>query len=69
MRPEMPAGFAEVPGILRQMYILHEFVHKFFGGHIGDRREVKVNDSYSYWIQIRSIEKGEDDGSLRLMGY
>lgn len=40
-----------------------------FGGHVGDRREVRVNDTYSYWIQIRSIEKGEDDGSLRLMSY
>ena len=40
-----------------------------FGGHVGDRREVRVNDAYSYWIQIRSIEKGEDDGSLRLMSY
>lgn len=40
-----------------------------FGGRVGDRRQVHVNDSYSYWIEIRSIEKGEDDGSLRLMGY
>ena len=40
-----------------------------FGGHVGDRREVKVSDTYSYMIEIRSIEKGEDDGSLRLMGY
>ena len=34
------------------------------GRRVGDRVLVKVNDDYSYYIQIRSIEKGQDDDSL-----
>ena len=34
------------------------------GRKVGDRVLVKVNDDYSYYIQIRSIEKGQDDDSL-----
>ena len=39
------------------------------GKKVGDRVLVKVNDTYSYWLVIRSIEKGEDDGSVGLMRY
>ena len=40
-------------------------VGKAVMGHkAGDRVLVQVNDSYSYYIQIRSIEKGQDDDSL-----
>ena len=36
----------------------------------GTRTSVKVmGDSYSYTAVIRSITKGEDDGSAPLMGY
>ena len=34
------------------------------GRRVGDRVLVKVNDDYSYYIQIRNIEKGQDDDSL-----
>lgn len=34
------------------------------GKKAGDRVLVKVNADYSYYIQIRSIKKGEDDDSL-----
>jgi transcription elongation factor GreA len=39
------------------------------GKKVGDRVQVKVNDSYSYDILIRSIEACEDDGSAPLMRY
>lgn len=35
-----------------------------FGHKVGDRVEVKVNDSVSYFVQIRSLTKGEDDDTL-----
>ena len=34
------------------------------GAHVGDRVLVKVNDDYSYYIQIRAIHKGQDDDTL-----
>lgn len=34
-----------------------------FGHKVGDRCEVKVNDNYSYFVQIRHIENTIDDGS------
>ena len=34
-----------------------------FGKKVGDRCEVKVNDTYSYFVQIRKIENTIDDGS------
>ena len=37
------------------------------GKRLGDRFEVKVNDSYSYWAEIRSITKSEDDGSAPIL--
>lgn len=42
---------------------------EIFGKRVGDRVTVSVNDSYSYVAQIRSIEKGEDDGSAKLREY
>jgi transcription elongation factor GreA len=39
------------------------------GKKVGDRVTVKVNDSYSYDVIIRSIEKGEDDESLAISSY
>lgn len=35
----------------------------------GDRVHVTVSDSYSYYAEIRAIEKGEDDGSAPLLSY
>ena len=39
------------------------------GHHVGDTVTVHVNDSYSYDIEIRSIEKGEDDGEIPINRY
>ena len=37
------------------------------GKRLGDRFEVKVNDSYSYWAEIRAITKSEDDGTAPIL--
>ncbi len=42
---------------------------QLLGKHVGDRFTVVVNDQYSYEAEIRSIEKGEDDGTAGLMEY
>ncbi|MBQ4120106.1 MAG: transcription elongation factor GreA [Clostridia bacterium] len=39
------------------------------GKKVGDRLLVKVNDSYSYYITIRNIEKGNDDDSLEIRKF
>ena len=39
------------------------------GSKIGDRICVRVNDSYSYYIVIRNIEKGTDDASLEIRKF
>ena len=39
------------------------------GHRVGDRVKVEVNEDYSYYIVIREIEKGSDDGSLPIRGY
>ena len=39
------------------------------GKHVGDRVTVFVNDNYSYTAEIRSLEKGSDDGSAALLQY
>ena len=39
------------------------------GKKVGDRVTVKVNESYSYDVIIRSVEKGEDDESLAISSY
>lgn len=39
------------------------------GKKVGDRVAVKVNDSYSYYVVIRSIEKGSDDENLEIRKY
>ena len=39
------------------------------GHKVGDRVLVQVNDSYSYYIQIRSVEKVADDDSLPISSY
>lgn len=38
-----------------------------FGHKVGDRCEVKVNDNYSYFVEIKRIDKSENDSedSLR----
>lgn len=39
------------------------------GRRVGDRVTVEVNPTCSYGVEIRSIEKGEDDGSAKLLEY
>ena len=36
------------------------------GRKVGDRFYVQVNKDFGYWAVVRSIEKGEDDGSAEL---
>ena len=39
------------------------------GKKVGDVITVHVSESYSYEAEIRAITKGEDDGSVPLLGY
>ncbi len=39
------------------------------GKRVGDRVTIKVSDDYSYEVEIKKIEKGEDDGSAPLLQY
>ena len=39
------------------------------GHKVGDRVKVEVSPSYSYYVQIRAIEKGQDDESLEISKY
>ena len=36
------------------------------GKHVGDRFFVQVNKDFGYHVQVRSIEKGVDDGTVEL---
>ena len=45
------------------------FGKSVLGKKVGDRFTVQVNDTYSYEAEIRSITKGEDDGSAPLLEY
>ena len=40
-----------------------------WGRKPGDRVLVEVNDHYSYYVQIRAVEHGEDDASMPLLPY
>ena len=39
------------------------------GKKTGDRVEIKVSDSYSYYVVIKSIENTHDDGSDQIRKY
>lgn len=39
------------------------------GHKVGDRVCIKVNDSYSYYVVIKSIEKGTDNEDLPISSY
>ena len=45
------------------------FGREILGRKVGDSFTVHVNDSYSSKAEIRSITKGEDDGSAPLLQY
>ncbi len=40
-----------------------------FGHKVGDRCEVRVNEDYSYYVQIRHIENTVDDGNDELRKF
>lgn len=40
-----------------------------YGRKVGDRCEVKVNESYSYFVQIKKIDNTVDDGSDELRKF
>ena len=45
-------------------------VGKALMGHcVGDRVQIEVNDQLKYFVEIRAIEKGEDDESLEISSY
>ena len=45
-------------------------VGKALLGHaVGDRVEVEVSPTMKYFVEIRAIEKGEDDASLDISSY
>ena len=53
--------------------ILHDRISKdspiaqaIVGHKVGDRVKVKVNDNYTYFVEIRDLTKGLDDDSLRI---
>ena len=39
------------------------------GKKVGDRFEVKVNETYSYFAVVKAVEPGTDDGSVPLNSY
>ena len=39
------------------------------GHKVGDRVEVRVNDDYSYFVEIRHIENTIDDGTDKLRSF
>ena len=45
-------------------------VGKALMGHkVGDRVQVEVNPTLKYFVEIRAIEKGQDDESLEISAY
>lgn len=39
------------------------------GKRVGERALVRVNDSLQYYLEVRSIQKGEDDASMEISRY
>lgn len=39
------------------------------GRKVGDKLTIRVSDDYSYDLEIRKLEKAEDDGAAPLMSY
>ena len=39
------------------------------GRQVGDRIQVEVSPEVKYWVEIRAIEKGRDDESLKISSY
>ena len=55
---------------LKGLISIESPVGKALLGHkVGERVQVKVNDDYSYWVKILSIENTVDDGSDTLRKF
>ena len=39
------------------------------GKRVGDRVKVEVNDTMSYYVVIKSVERGEDNEDLPISGF
>ena len=39
------------------------------GCKVGDRVQVEVSPTLKYFVEVRGIEKGEDDESLEISSY
>ena len=39
------------------------------GHQVGERVQVQVSPELKYWVEIRAIEKGQDDESLEISSY
>ena len=39
------------------------------GKRVGDRLYIEVNETYGYYVTIRSIQKGTDDGSIPINSF
>ena len=39
------------------------------GHKVGERLQVKVSEDYSYFVEIRSITKGQDDDSIQISAF
>lgn len=45
------------------------FGRAVLGRKVGDRVKIRVNDTYSYTVEIRKITKGKDDPNLPITSY
>ena len=45
------------------------FGRTVLGHRVGDRLYIPVNDNYGYYVVIRAIRKGEDDGSIPINSF
>ena len=55
---------------LKGLISIESPIGKALVGHrVGDRVKVQVNDSYSYYVQIRSIGKQVDDDAIGIRRF
>lgn len=73
--PEGKTKIIRLVTTLRQD-VINRFISKesplgkaIMGHKVGDKVYVKVNDAYGYWVTVKSIEKGEDDETLKISAY
>ena len=52
-----------------QLNLFSSYVEALLGRRAGDRVHIRVSDALQYDMVVRSIEKGEDDGSASIRAY